>query len=264
MAKENEGEQFQGLGFANIGDEPVDDSAPAQKQAGNPEIDALRAQVEELTRESRRSQDRLIQALAGRGEPAAPAQRESFAPQVDIDLSDLPDMSMDRDGFNKKLAEKIKSASVAAAVQTTGAAQREQQARSARDASFDSLWSDFQTRNPDLAKYDDIVEKQAKNLIDNAMSRGMDVDRYVLGNRDQFLEDVADATASRLEALGIALPDSGAGDFPATRATRSGANRTAGTFGGGRSRAVAPKEAAAKPSSLSDELKDVQRKMKYL
>lgn len=255
-----------GLGFPNIGqEEPETDDAGAKTGAvaPNPEIEALRRQVEELTRASARSQDRLIAALAGREAPQQ-VEQPAFAPNIDIDLSDLPDINLDRAGFQKKLSEKIKNATVAASLQTVGAAQAQAGAEQARNAAFESLWDDFKDQYADLAPYDDIIENQAKRLIAKATARGVRADQYVLANRDQFLEDVAEATAARLDALGIA-PGGDEGEAPpARRAAPRETNRTAGTFGGGRARVPARKEADAKPSSLATELKDIQRKLGYL
>lgn len=205
-----------------------------------------------------------------------PQQRQEQAPQFPtLNLDDLPDPIREPDKFKKELAarqQKFTQDAVVATAQTIG---QKQAATQDYNAKIDEVWAQFNTKYKDFADQDDIVQVQTQKLLKEAEARGVDMDTYVFGNTEKFIDELGGRVKSRLEALGWkpkSGQESGHEDEsePAkgleTQADAEDAGRTTvfqggdfGTLGGAPAPKGKQKEGSA--SSLVDELRATQKRM---
>lgn len=249
--------------FPPIGREPdaADDSDNDGEVGLEDRLAALEAEIQ-ASRGREQSLNRQLIAAIGKPQP-----REQVAPQTKpvFDFNDLPDPVSDREGFFKKLSERVESGVNAAALQTVGRAEAERANAGALAEGFDALWGEFGDEYPELAKFEELVEVQTKKILQTAQKRGISPDQYAFADPDAFKAEVADAVRKRVDALGLTEEDD-EDEEPTPRRLRvkpRADGSTAGTGGkGGGPRATPAKgKKAGDFPTFDQQLKDVQKKM---
>lgn len=79
----------------------------------------------------------------------------------------------------------------------------------AKTKQYDSMWSDFTSQHPDLAKdHIDLVKFNATEALREVTARGLDAQQYLLSNRDRFMDDIAVRTNAMISKIkGTSLDD---------------------------------------------------------
>jgi hypothetical protein len=240
--------------------EPQDDDNDGDTGLEN-RLAALEAEIQAERRRNSDLNRQLISQLGAR--PAAnPAPA---APRPVFDFNDLPDPVSDREGFFKKLSERVESGVTAATLQTVSRAEAERGQQGALVEGFDTLWNEFGQEYPELAQFEELVEVQTKKILQTAKKRGIEPDQYAFADPDAFKAEVADAVRKRADELGLTGDDED-DDEPAPRrlaVKRRVEGSTAGTGGkGGGPRATPSKGKKADDYPTFDQqLKDAQRKL---
>ena len=249
--------------FPPIGREPdaTDDSSDNGTVGLEDRLAALEAEIQA---ERRRNSDLNRQLISQLGAPRASQPAPTAAKPV-FDFNDLPDPVSDREGFFKKLSERVESGVNAATLQTSSRLEQERASAGALAEGFDALWGEFGDEYPELAKFEELVEVQTKKILQTAQKRGISPDQYAFADPDAFKAEVADAVRKRVDALGLTEEDD-EDEEPTPRRLRvkpRADGSTAGTGGkGGGPRAVAAKGKKADDfPSFDQQLKDVQKKM---
>lgn len=62
----------------------------------------------------------------------------------------------------------------------------------ASSAKSNDLWADFSTKYEDYAENEERIEIATTRIIQKAQARGVDVDKFMYGNRDGFMKQVVD------------------------------------------------------------------------
>lgn len=121
---------------------------------------------------------------------------------------------------------------------------RTQQEQSSR---FDDLWTDFNRKYEDYAKDEDLVELAAFKVAKRMRDKGVDVQRYMIAERDKYFQDIV-KEIDRIVPKG----QNDDGDDGRTAGIISGTD-------GGASRSSAGRGGAQVPDMLAD-LREMQRK----
>lgn len=110
----------------------------------------------------------------------------SVAPPKDINLDNLPDPAAEPAKYAAELAKRV-SAHTAATVNYASQTQNATQTRKQRT---ESLFSDFNTQFPELAKNRDRLEFVAQKVVARAQAAGIDAEKYMFTAKDQFFADI--------------------------------------------------------------------------
>lgn len=226
--------------------------APSSEGNGKPQLSAteqlLLQQIERMNKE--------IDGLKGEQSMAAyvpPTAPDVGKPPV-LDLSGLPDPVTEAAKYGPALAERVQQYSNA----SWEWKQRKQEAEMApvreREGAIEGIWQDFAIQYPEIAEQDEEkVAFAAQQAVNKARKRGIDRDRYILGNTKKFLDDVA-GEFKRL------WPD---GSEPSGGGNRSDANdddgRTAGLFGG---QGSGNRPSSSRQEGGSDMIKELQERQR--
>lgn len=225
-------------------------SQPKAKQSNEPDVAALMSRIDGLTstvETLRQDNLRLTQAPIYNVLP--PAQNQP------AQGSQLPDPLEDPDSFANTLTARI--------LETVGSqlAERDNAANYAADLDNKAatMWTDFQKQYPSWSSYEDRVGYVTNLVCNDAESKGLDLNRYMFNNRDQFFKDV---NAKMVEVFGAPEDDDGS-NSPSETATSGddGASRTAATFpGSGSPMAFERPTSGPKPGDMIKDIQDLQRK----
>lgn len=232
-----------------IEDKPARKAAP--KADPVEEKDERDARIEELTRRL----DELQKANLALMSSPAPTQTNTPSPPKELDLSGLPDPVAEPEKYaaelNKRINENLNARLAHVQSQTT--LQQDQQKK------FDDLWKDFSAYAPEIAKYEKRVQFIASDLIADAKARGLDVNKYVFGAREQFFADINKAYEKE---FGPIKPTNVEADEEEEEDTVEDNGRAAAIFGGLESGGAVPK-GRPNPKEMGDmlqDIKDIQRR----
>lgn len=270
--KQNEGFEprsdnvFQALEAQTFGSEddpndnhPADDDKYAALEK---RMQALQDQLEE----SQRSQMALL--------TNPQTFRSQTTEQVTFKPKDLPDQSIDPDGFARTVSENTRA--------EFEANQRQRQLDADRNNDIkekvDGLWEDFSEAYPELSEDQDKVEFVAAKVVKRAKRKGIDPEKYMFVTQERFINDVAkefEKTFGKVESEDLDEEDAprsrraSARDVPARNTRRrsreeddDGGDRTAGIFGGNESggRPGRSKSNTDEGPSMIDDMQLLQRK----
>lgn len=187
---------------------------------------------------------------------ATPVKTAELTPPGEIDLSNLPDPILDRDGYGKALSARV----VEHQQKIANYQEQQRQQKVTQENSYNSkvqgVWEDFAIAYPDIAENQDQVEYAARKAMERAMRKGIDPQRYMFGNSPIFIRDVAREYESIFGKVGegdeTVVEELGGPDDD---------GRTAGIFGGTQS-GFSPSKGRTKeqPGDMIKELQARQRK----
>lgn len=210
---------------------------------------------------------------------AAPAQDDNDLP-VDLDLTGLPDPATDPEGFQKKLAKRIKK-SLKTGLEAVRSSQPNpgvEAAMAQRAAFYEGIWDEFKGAHPQLARFEGELSAVTAQEVAKLAARRVNVDEYIIANPEAFMNTVAAEATKHLTELGVDLtiPE----EDPAQQRGQPVQGQPAAVLGqadddadnsasleifGARPKGdVMPKgkgDGEAKPGNLISELREVQAKM---
>lgn len=224
--------------FPKIGtDEPVKD----EKKEVDPAIKALEDKIavydkerEDWNKREERMQNMLEQFMVGKEQtavaPVAPMEEE------------LPDPVTKPDEFKKAVADRaVREA------QSEVAAIREGQTRNEK---LSALWSKFEAKYEDLAPHTRLVKGAVSEVLARVSDKGLAADKYMFGNSDRFMEEVAEVVRQDLGAVRK-------GFVPKGEQAEEEKDRTAGIPGATGDPAPSPK--SVPEGSLVADLREAQK-----
>lgn len=211
----------------------------------------LLARFDALEAESRRK-DQTIASLLAQPQIQTQQRQEPTVPEVNFD--GLPDPVSDPTGYQKAISKRIAEAIDGGVKSHLSAYQSREQAEETEAERAAALWDSFRKDYSDLAEHEDLVRASAARVLQQVKNSGIDGERYMLANQQQFFKDIDADMRSRYGKLFESDEDDGSdpGDEDDGRA----AAVFGGTMGSGK---PAPKPAGVK--SMDDEISVFQRKM---
>lgn len=255
---------------------PGVDRKRGPQEGANDLKDTLKALKDFTEAQVKRDKDYkdIFAGLQGLVKPAARQEQAPVFPTLSLD--DLPDPIRESDKFKKDLAARTQKFTEAAVLATAQTISQKQGQNQDYNSKIEDVWNQFNAKYKDFAEQDDIIQVQTQKLLKEAENRGVDMDTYVFGNTEKFIDELGGRVQKRLESLGWkAKAADGETDLsesaePAkgleTNADREDAGRTSvfqgGDFGtlGGVSKGKAKKDESL-TGGLVDELKASQRRM---
>lgn len=164
---------------------PSADEGKKAKEAAESGSDA---KIEELSKTIAVLNDRLERVqqaqMVGSGNFDTPRVPE--APVLSFD--DLPDAVEDPEGYQKEVAKRVSEHNVA----YQDYVDQRNKASAATEQRGEQLWNTFRTKYPEISENQKRVEFATNEVLEGAMSRGVDINKYVYGTQDAFFKDVAD------------------------------------------------------------------------
>lgn len=188
-----------------------------------------------------------------------------------LNLEGLPDPVLDAKGYTQGFAQRLLSHQDA--VRDWNSKQNE--GKTSQSGQLEQLWTDFGETYGDYANADTKqLEFAVKTVTDRAKSRGIDLNRYMLGTRERFFGDVAKEFDRTFGAPGEDNGEDEVDTTPQRRPSRprtkvarrelgedNGDGRTAGIFGGSESGGgPARGRQQATPGDMLKDLRDLQVK----
>lgn len=178
-------EELEAMTFPPIGEES---EPPAEEPAAKPDdVSELRERLErfeakerEFSERERRMQetiDRLLTSQQAPQRPAEPAQPEQ------VSFNDLPDPVDKPDEFKRTLGERIERA--------FAFRQQVQSQQQTRQQRLDAVWGQFQSKYPELARREALVNGVASLEANQLRARGVDPQDALLADPDGFMDRVA-------------------------------------------------------------------------
>lgn len=226
-------EEMYGLPPGKDYDDEDEGEAKNKQPDAEAKIAALEAKIAAMEREAR-----MANFMA---QPQQRQETQLKEPQP-VSLDGLPDQYSDPEGYAKALNERI-----AQSVEQRMSYHQHRQQRETEDSQrYQQLWTDFTSRDQykDLADKQEQVEFAARKVAAQMAARGVDVERYMFGARDQFFEDVH----QEYERIFSGGDNKEKGE----------ANRTEGISGG--YEGGAPQSGAPQPqSNMMKEMADLQK-----
>lgn len=238
-------EELEAMTFPPIGEEP---EPSAEEPSAKPDdVSELRERLErfeakerEFSERERRMQetiDKLLTSQQAQQRPSQPSEPES------ISFNDLPDPVDNPAEFKRTLGERMQRM-----LASQQQAQSQQQTRQQR---LDALWNQFQTRYPDLAKREALVNGVAALEANQLRSRGLDPQEALLVDPDGFMDRIARRMRQELgEGESGSEPDG-------KQEQQRPATRTAGVSGGSQPRGG--DKGAQKAPGFIEQLKRAQQ-----
>ena len=175
--------------------------------------------------------------------PVASATVDPKSEAIDL-TTGMPDLITEPEAYQRELNLRIEKAFQA---RTSRQQQANQQANQQSQAS-DTLWADFIEAQPEMAEDPDRVEYVTIQVVRKAQARGLDVQRYMHGNRERFIADVA----KEYERVFGKPGDDTKGDEPDNKGDEP--DRSTSIFGGQEGGYQTPKI----PKGGSDMIKDIK------
>jgi hypothetical protein len=241
--------------------------APAQAAPQKADDDKTAALLERINRLEGQLTDSRRASLQSSAPSAPHTTVDPTLKAVQVSMDGLPDPSVDLAGYNSQLQTRINAAIQA----QTEAVRQESRAATEQNSATEKLWAQFRRNYPEWAEHEGLVDMVATRVANRAVQQGLDGQKYVLGNSDLFLADVAKELQTQYGRL---LDDDESeegveGEPPTAEKGRNVAptrrpaqqdelddGRTAGIMGGNES---GGKPVAGKPTSQgSDMIKDLQ------
>lgn len=136
------------------------------------------AMLRESQQRNSRTSTALMSQTAGSDQP----------PRVitEMNLENLPDPVTDPQGYAREIAKRGQEMIASQRNYDAWAAQRAKQSTDA----YASVWNKFTTDHPEYASHEKLVQAAATSVIAEARSRNIDPNKLVLGDTDNFFEDV--------------------------------------------------------------------------
>lgn len=224
--KQQQDDDFDDKGIlAHLGIE--DDKPKVKAKDDAPDVNALMAQIQQLNTRLD-SAERTNMALM----TAPPKYEEPVRQQVQ-QKAELPDPTLDPDGY-RKAVEEAAEARVKALLDEQN---RNFQQQNSAKTSADKMWTDFASAHSDYAEHQDRVEFAASQVVKDLQAKGIDPKRYMTTAQDKFFGDVV----KRMDKV-FGKPKS-----EDDTEDNEPASRTTGIFGG--------MESGGKPTTGSDDEK---------
>lgn len=251
------------------GEEPEgDDGAQKTKeQAAGPDISAVLEQIDRLNRRIDGVVQTGLQYQAPVYQPAASAPASAAPPQVpQVDFSKLPDPYMDLDAYNRALQEQVTAVVKSQMTQNAPSpAPAQPETAAIPDDAAQELWGDFSEAYPQYANSQGLVQFAAQNVVNKAIRRKIDANRYVFGQTEMFFADVDKELKKMLGGVKLEEPAGEKGKGDDADDPDPDPSRTAGIFGGMESggKPSGGKEGKEGPGDMIAELHALQRKDKY-
>ena len=254
-----EGSVLEALAAQSPGDPAARQQEPPAQDAtnGKPQLSPTEQLILNELERTRRELDTI------RGERS---MREYVPPQVPqlpdapkpLDLSNLPDPVTQSAMYNTELAKRVQAHYDATRAYERRVEEVQRTSASTREEAANGIWEDFQIQYPELSEHEDRVQFVAQKVVDAAAKRGIDRERYIFGNSQRFLADVAREYEN---IFGSSNEPDGSPDEPMARraSPNDDTGRTGGIFGGQQS-GGAPARGAEAPGDMIRELQDRQRK----
>lgn len=161
---------------------------PADEEGTNPDMAAQLAELTARVDGLMRSNEDLQRAnmVLAQHQPQYP----QYTDEPEDEPETLPDPILDGEGYTRGILNRVDRL-VAADI---NAYRQEQDAAQQETAAYVELWDDF-VSHPEYQQWEgepDKVEFATIKVMKRMQSRGVDIDRYTFGYRDQFFADVAD------------------------------------------------------------------------
>lgn len=161
-----------------MADSLFDTDAPEGEKKVPDQGEKLDALFKELEAMKRQNQDLRKDVL--RLSLIGPAEEDREPAIPEVDMSDLPDMYQDPEGFKQGYASRV-----AAAARANPGPQR-------RERNVDELWNQFRSSYPEVAANPEMVEVAVKKAMSKGEAKGYDMQRYMFGHPEMFFEDIID------------------------------------------------------------------------
>lgn len=237
------------------GPDPKDTKGDADKTADTTDarVEALTAQLSAVTQQMQHMQQ--TQMLANMGQTQAPQPPQ--APQ--LDLSGLPDPLDDQKGYQDGISKRVADHNAAFMDYTEQkqAYDRNQESRGER------LWANFNRKHEEFAENQALVEFASTQVVNEAIAKGLDVNKYVFGTEDLFFSDVIAKMKEVAPGIAAQSGDEGAEASGDTKDdSTDDAIRTGGLPGGHESggRGSADPDTKTEKGDMIEELHEIQRK----
>lgn len=173
---------FGPMSFGDIGAEADATAAAEKAKPAEPTVAELLAKIEVMnTRMDRREQELISSIQTPVAIPAAPVV---VAP---IDYSKLPDPVVDAAGFAAGLTAMVQAQFDARMANENTSRQVAQ----TREQKLTNLWEDFSNAYPEIAGDTENMELIAMKVSNKAKRQGIDLDRYMFGTPQKFMDDMA-------------------------------------------------------------------------
>lgn len=166
------------------------------------------------------------------------------APKVitEMNLEGLPDPVTDPQGYAREIAKRGQEMIASQRNYDAWAANKQKQSADA----YQTVWNKFTKDHPEYATHDKLVQAAATSVIADARSRNLDPNKIILGDTDNFFEDVMKEMRDMAggDTIFKVETDEGDGDEDASGTGGEGGtsgnldadedepDRTAGVFGG--------------------------------
>lgn len=247
VAKKTE-EKMQYLTLPDFGTDEDDNDASNKAKADQPDtnaqLEALRAQVSELTRYKADAERLQASNLALMSQPMVQTQPQMLP--TEPDMKGLPDPVENPQQYAAEVAKRTSMA-----IQNAQKNERTVQAsEQTAQQKLNALWTDFNTEYKELAKNPNVVKFAATEVANQAAARGMDVNRYMFANSKGFMKDVADYIQTNFAVK--SAEDEDEDDVEETR--------TIGMFGGAEGGSRPTKQAEEGPGDAFADIRDFQRR----
>jgi hypothetical protein len=161
-------------------------------------------------------------------------------PQVitEMNLENLPDPVTDPQGYAREIAKRGQEMIASQRNYDAWAATKQKQSATA----YDTVWNKFTQDHPEYAAHEKLVKAAATSVIAEARSRNLDPNKLVLGDTENFFEDVMKEMRDMAGGDTIFKAEDDTDETDDNNAGASGASletededdpdRTAGVFGG--------------------------------
>lgn len=251
---------FEHFGLAETPAQGVQKATKTEKGA-DPALEAFEARMKALE-DTLKDKDRTIAALLTN--PATVVDTSALGrddPAPGVDLKGLPDPVIDPEGHEKALSERISKAISDNIAHDRRARDAENRASSTQASRTENLWERFGDKYEDLAEDPDIVELAATKAAKAAEAKGMDLQRYIFGAGDTFLDDVATRVRGLRSKMGLDADDEPGGVGGASDEDEGEEEvRTQGIFGGVESGGKPAPGAKPPGGTMIDDLQAIQRR----
>lgn len=250
MAKKKKG-ILEHLGFKPA-DYPYEDEEDTTVDEKNKEQDGvaeLRAQVAGLQQLIESNNQANTMLLASLTNQQSNQNTQVTVPELKLEYKDLPDPTMEPEAYAKAIAEQTRKA----VTDYTTSLSRADAANRQRSNSVDQLWDAFSNQYEDYADDPEKVEFAATKVARDLQSRNIDVEKYMLTQRDTFFKDV-------VKQMDAVFGTTKADDTDNDEVDDEEDNRTAGVYGGMASKAGRRKLEADDPGDMVKDMHDLQRK----
>ena len=227
---------------------PIRQDPQAQADASKGELEALQRQFEELRGElerQRAANTALMSQPLGQQPPQVPQ----------FDTRGLPDPLSAPADYAVAVAQRTQAVEDGKR-QVEQWQQNQQQQYVAR---LDALWDQFSQAHPDYAVNPNHVKYAAKEVVEQASARGLDVNKYMFLHADQFMADVMKEMDN---TFGVEVNDVGTyEDGPLARDEYDDEGSSAGlVIGSSPGSRPVPREENQRMPSMFDDIREWQQK----